>query len=428
MAASDRKPCIIFRPAPGWGFWSNFTCVLQGLDHADREGQLPVIDMERHRTRYSEDEDGEVLGTRNAWEYFFEQPSGMSVTTALALGADEYEGDGSGPFMIIDFTEANVGAVRRRGRELVGKYIRVKPDVLDKVNEIIPPGVHPDILGVHVRGTDMRRGFHSSHPIPAPPQTYLEEAVALDRQNGFTRIFLASDEAETIELFRMHFGNRLITTTAHRTPAGQDLGDGYDWLFRSSRPLHKYRLGLEVLLDALLLARCGHLLCGCSNLSQAAMYFSDAGQVVRFVPPIWRVPPCEKEHSVGRAFVASFAPLAAGLSREALTQHLEEMRLILEAVENARAEALRMAEQDSRERMSALQAQLTEAEKNGKRMAAEVALLKKQIAADGRKGDDLSLKHSRLEGRVRFLMDWWTWLGWRLRPWKKPSWRHTPFR
>jgi hypothetical protein len=357
---------------------------------------------------------------------FFEQPSGISVTEALIQDAEEYQGEVLGTFMLFDYTDAD--EVRRRGRELVGKFVRVKSEVQARVDETIPVGVHQDILGVHVRGTDMRRDFHSLHPIPAHPQTYLEEAIALDRKQGFTRIFLGCDEVETVELFRNHFESRLITTTAHRTPVGKDLGKGYGWLFHENRPLHRYLLGLEVLLDALLLARCGHFLCGCSNVSQAVMYLSDESQEVHFVPPIWRVPLHERDDSVGREFVASFPPLSAALSPEALAQQLEEMRLVLEAAENSRAQALRTIEKDNAEKIATLQAQLAEAEEIRRHLDSEMKALKREVTAAHEETEGLSSMRSRLECRVRYLMDWWTWLGWRLRPWKKPSWRHGPLK
>jgi hypothetical protein len=406
--------------------------VLQGLDHADLSGHLPVIDMERYRTRYNEDDDSGVLGTRNAWEYYFEQPAGITVSQALQLDPLEYRGDVIGRF--ISGPEDDLSqALVERGRELVKRFVRVKPYVLAKADAVLPPGVHGDVLGVHVRGTDMRRGYCASHPIPAPPLAHLEEAAALDREHAFTRVFLASDESETVELFQKQFGDRLLTINAHRTSAAQETSHSYEWLFEAPRELHRYHLGLEVLLDALLLSRCGSLLCGISNVSRAASYFSEDRQSVRYLAPIWRLPAHAGGPSLGRSFLALFPPSPGPPSSGVLVAHVEELHRILELAENAHAETARELQAAQAELAqfvtapaASLQAQLDQAVQAQEQVRIKLQDARETAAVARKDVKKISTRLARLEMRVRCMMDWWTWLGWRIRPWKKPSWRHHP--
>ncbi|HSI62233.1 MAG TPA: hypothetical protein VLE43_03920 [Candidatus Saccharimonadia bacterium] len=385
--------------------------------------------MERYPTRYNEDDDSGVLGTRNAWEYYFEQPAGITVSQALQLDPLDYRGDVIGRF-IGGPEEESSDALAERGRELVKKFVRVRPDVLAKVDAVLPSGVHGDVLGVHVRGTDMRRGYYALHPIPASSLAYVEEATALDRQHTFARVVLACDESETVELFQKQFGDRLLTMNAHRTSAAQHMSERYEWLFESQRELHRYHLGLEVLLDALLLSRCGSLLCGISNVSRAARWFSDDRQSVHYVAPIWRLPAHAGGPSLGRSFLASFPPPFAAPSSDAHVAHVEELHRILELAENAHAETARQLQAVQAELAlsvkldlsESLRAQLEQAARAQERARGEL-----QAAATARKDmKKIAPRLARLEMRVHHIMDWWTWLGWRLRPWKKPSWRHRP--
>ena len=285
--SNTELPYIIYRRTPGAGFWSNFSCVLQGLDDADLRGLPPVVDMERHTTFYNEKEP--IHGTRNAWEYYFEQPSGIGVAQAAVKGATDNGGRSPGRFVGIQATIPPPETLKR-GRFLVGRYIRVREDVNALADAILPRGVNPKVLGVHIRGTDLRQGTYPGHHIPDVREAYLERAIDLDNQHNFTSIFLATDEIENIELFRTHFGERLLTTDAHRTSQKTVTAHNMAWLLDVPRRHHKYLLGREVLIDVLLLARCGHFICGVSNVASATAYFSADSQCVHPIPSLWITP------------------------------------------------------------------------------------------------------------------------------------------
>lgn len=74
----DKTFFVIRRRPPGWGFYSNIFFVLQGLEHAQKNGFIPVVDMENYWI-------GElsslrkINGTSNAWCYFFNQVSEYSL-------------------------------------------------------------------------------------------------------------------------------------------------------------------------------------------------------------------------------------------------------------------------------------------------------------------------------------------------------------
>lgn len=392
MSPGSKQPYIIYRNPPGWGFWSNFTIVLQALDYADLNDFAPVVDMERHITRYNEDDDS-ALGTKNAWEYYFEQPAGLSVAEALRLDPNPPDNQSRdfGRFIHVQNIEPP-SDVLARARQLVARYVRIKPNVLAEADSILQPGVHSDILGIHVRGTDMRKANATGHVVPATDDAYLEQALALDRKHSFSRIFLACDEIETVSLFTEHFGERLMTSKAHRTSAAAPVSLDYQWLFRPQRQLHRYLLGLEVLVDTLLLARCGHLLCGISNVSHCAMYFSNERQTIHPVPPVW-IRAKHKEPSWAHSFLDIWPKPYVPLSPAVLRGHAQQLQRLLEETVNSRTEAQQLVNDLQRKNES---------------------------------GEDIPTHVGLLKSRIDHLVNRWTWLGWRLMPWTKPSWRHHP--
>lgn len=265
---------IIYRHSPGAGFWSNFFVMLAGIHEADKKNLIPVVDMERYPTHYNEEI--EFFGLGNAWEYYFEQPGRVSLTEALQGNFTDNQGRGvfSHPVSIQPPKDKII-----RAKELINKYIKVKNYIIDEANSIISPGLHFNIVGIHVRGTDRRKGA-PKHLLTANDEVYLQKARELDLHHNFLHIFLACDEIETVDLFKKEFGKRLIVTDAYRVSQNTKIRGGYDWLFKANRPFHRYLLGKEVLIDVLLLARCGHLICGPSNVSHAAIYFSESPQYI----------------------------------------------------------------------------------------------------------------------------------------------------
>jgi hypothetical protein len=416
MESNTNRPYIIYR-RKGAGFWSNFFWIMEGLEYADRHGLVPVVDMERYPSRYTEtsEEAALELGTRNGWEYYFEQPA---LTLAEALAADPLDNKGiKNNLLDVRHGDPAQAYPIAKARALREKYVRVKPDILRQADVIIPPGQHENILGVHVRGTDLLTGDHISHPLTCPMICYLERAVALDQKHHFGQIFLATDELESVTAFHEQFGPRLVTIDAHRTPANQETARDYQWLFGHDRPFHRYRLGLEVLLDVLLLARCGHLLGSMSSVIGGARMFASEAQQLHILPPLWWTADSDKT-SQGFLRTKLFGDLPAGFSEAAHLAIIDVLRRNLARVEGSCGTALQRSNEIGRK---------TEAQR------AHIAELQAQNQAIREKIQEVraDLKHARviinrLQRRVLKLVDAWTRLGWIFFPWTRPAWRKAP--
>ena len=58
-------------------FFLNFFFVLGHIIYAEQNGFEQIVDMHHYPTLYNEKQ--KIDGKRNAWEYYFEQPSDLSV-------------------------------------------------------------------------------------------------------------------------------------------------------------------------------------------------------------------------------------------------------------------------------------------------------------------------------------------------------------
>ena len=117
------------------------------------------------------------------------------------------------------------------------------------------------VLGVHIRGTDMR--VAKSHWAP-PTLFQIGKTVddALSRAD-FSHLLVATEDETALRFMTRRYGERVITTDSLRTSTRRKLVH-----LSSSIPQYRYFLGLQVLRDAWLLASCAGLVSGHSNVSE----------------------------------------------------------------------------------------------------------------------------------------------------------------
>jgi hypothetical protein len=164
-----------------------------------------------------------------------------------------------------------MAAKRRLGREFVGRYVRPKPRVLDKVERLAERLIGPGpTLGVHIRGTD----FYYARP--TAPDAYFRAIEARLRELGITdfRIFVATDQAQFVTAFERRFPGRVATSDALRST-----NDVAPFRMSDAGP---YRKGEDVLVDILLLSRCDYLFKSVSAVGEYAMWFNPALECTDF--------------------------------------------------------------------------------------------------------------------------------------------------
>lgn len=278
-----KKYYIIRRPEPGAGFFSNYFWVLGHIVFARKIGYVPIVDMQNYKTLYSEDVP--VLGERNAWNYYFEDVD--SICLGEALNSKKYIY--SKEKYLAKYCEKYASIPYRYPTEeminyyapIIAKYMRIKPDIVRKFQEDWRQKIieGQDILGVHIRGTDMKNNL--GHPMPATAARYIEITKNILSENSqITMIFLASDEIEVIKSYMKwlegtHY--KLIVNDAFRADKSSEkkLVGIHEMNIVNERSYHKYNLGLEVLNDAWCLAKCDYLLCGHSNITNIAILWNN---------------------------------------------------------------------------------------------------------------------------------------------------------
>ena len=215
------KYYVIIRSEGGAGFFSNYFWVMGHVAFAEKMGYIPVVDMENYPTLYSEEEP--VDGTNNAWNYYFENIGNVGLDEVYAsgryiMGKDKYLTKYAEKYSMFPYRYPSERMIAYYA-PIIKKNLRIKESLVNEYKRvwIEKTSGSNNILGIHIRGTDMKNNL--GHPMPASVAEYI-------RRTGESVAFSTSD-----------------------------------------RKLHHYRLGMEVLRDQYTLTHCAGIVCGYSNIT-----------------------------------------------------------------------------------------------------------------------------------------------------------------
>lgn len=214
-------------------------------------------------------EDHPIHGTRNVFEYYFQQPCGISLKSALQSknvvfdwNNDDYGFNDSfhvgGP---VDYTFKNSDI--KQFAELQKKYIKFQPSIEKKLLKQTQRLLgNRKVVAVHARGTDYKVPY-KGHPIAISPEDYLETAKILADKIGATHIFLATDDITILNLFKNDLGDKLI----YFNDVIRSEGTVWNCYVKSDVKNPHFRLGYEIIRDVFAMASCDGFVCGLSYVS-----------------------------------------------------------------------------------------------------------------------------------------------------------------
>lgn len=255
------------------GFFGELKIALLKLYFADRRGFTPYIYWGTDNLYH---EEKEVLGTTNAFLYYFEPVSNVSDSSNagyLIKAKDEHIDNVEKELnsKAYNISEEYYDALVRMLKKYIVYNTTTREYLQKSFSELIGD---KKTLAVHFRGTDYRRQYNN-HPIFVTAEEELEIAKDIFAKGEYEQIFLATDEIDAVELFKEYFGDRLVYyPDVYRASAD---GEGDSVAFSDvKRENHHYKLGLEVLRDQYTLSACDGLICGISNITLIARAMRDA--------------------------------------------------------------------------------------------------------------------------------------------------------
>jgi len=156
--------------------------------------------------------------------------------------------------------------MRIRANEVVKKYFRFQPFLLDRAQKVNPvDSASAPCLAVHLRNSD-KEGIHRKK---FPPNKFRDYLVAFARAGG-KHIYIASDNSGSLNYVFEHFPSAI--TKMIRTQGPFVVRPSWKWPAHMMEKHH--RTNAEALVDAMAMSKCQILLHGNSALSEAAIYLN----------------------------------------------------------------------------------------------------------------------------------------------------------
>ena len=255
--------------SPGSGFFSNISYVINHLKVADNYGFVPVVDMENFPNFYNEiDSDSlpsQSAGKKNSWDYYFKPVSNYSLSDVYqSKSVIVTDGNWSSNMTMSITSDLQLNRIYQ-------KYVSVTDEIQQLVDEFASSRfTGHKVLGIHFRGQEMKTA--AGHSFPPTPKQMLTKANALIAKHGFTRIFLVTEEKSYLDIFEREFGSMVVCRDSYKTYNK----NSYKIYPRKN---HRFLLGRDILIDALVLSETDGLLCGDSNVTEYSRFVGGEPEV-----------------------------------------------------------------------------------------------------------------------------------------------------
>ncbi len=235
-------PALSVRPGLA-GFFGQVFTTLNGIRFAELN-RLRANVFWGQNSPYFEAEKGP-----NAWNYYFETTdfdfSGRRCRSGLSLpyrpGAHDY-------------TPNDGLSVRQSVGHALKAWCQPRPEIVEAVAAFAHAHFGTgQMLGVHVRLTDAAAGAEERRTVGL--NTFFSAVDAWMSISSQGNIYLATDDSRVVAAFEQRYPGRVSFQDCLRSQDGTSIHGHYDAGVAGS----PYQKGLEVLVDALLLARCNQL-------------------------------------------------------------------------------------------------------------------------------------------------------------------------
>ncbi len=245
------------------GMFSTLQYVLAHIHIAEAFGMIPVVDFENFWTVYTSYKS--LNGTKNTWLWFFKSISPYSLEEVYSsknvfFGNGEYNWNMGHYFSDHNFFN------------IYSKYIVLQSEIVKQIDEYkntlnFKRGER--ILGIQFRGWE--QNVTASHPFGPTVKQMFSCTNEIMKKYNIDRIYLATEQQEYHDAYIKRYGEKVIFTPYFMTKKGIN---AYK-IKPEPRANHLYHCGIEIIINAFLLAECtGILHCG-TNVSTFAKFLNN---------------------------------------------------------------------------------------------------------------------------------------------------------
>ena len=211
----DKTFLIIRRVSEIEGHFSIINSVLGHLARADKEGLLPVVDMQNHYNSIWQTED--KRGIENAWEYFYHQPANYNLSD-IKKSQNIIHTEGGYPYNGPSYVNIIAGSQELLfWHQLYLKYIQFNQPTLNylqgKVDKFQVS--ERNVLGVSIRrgiewGQKTTNAWFSGYARHPEIDEVIHKTADILKQSHCDYLFLSIDDHEGLAKMKGAFGSKLL--------------------------------------------------------------------------------------------------------------------------------------------------------------------------------------------------------------------------
>ena len=256
---NDKSPFYI---GPVHNLLANYFYVLSHIQYAKTKGWIPVVDQLHYPVYNSQKEP--INGTTNAWEYFWQQPGGISLEEAyqsknVVLSKQSWFWQWDMGYNPHGYQDEQCLAFYRNLSHSTTLNAQTQVYV-DLVRRRVLPA-KKKILGVNVRlgAHALQSERHGAgHPIQPEIDDLISKAKKWFAAWEMDFVLVTSDAQVVVDRFREAFGEKLLVFCRLRAEVGKEYGlDKNKEMYQKA---NLYQTSLDYLAEMELLASCDGLI------------------------------------------------------------------------------------------------------------------------------------------------------------------------
>lgn len=259
---------IIRRDNPYIGLLTFVSVFLGHIAYAIEKGYIPVIDMQNYPNLYLEENE---VGKKNAWELFFDQPFGVTLSdipnNSKVIYSPKYIHPLS-PFINSLYDEKESIFWKKISNKFL-RFNNVTNDYyMSEYNKLIKG---KKVLGLLYRGTDYIRLKPKNHPIQPSIEQYIEVIKKCVLEWGdFDCYYIATEDQEIVNELDRIFPNKILVNDRQYYNQISDIR--YLAEAKFDRENDRYLKGLEYLSSIKLLSNADFIIAGLCAGTYAANF------------------------------------------------------------------------------------------------------------------------------------------------------------
>lgn len=252
---NSNKIFLIIKRSPGGGFFSNLIYVIKYLDYAFKQKYIPIIDMENFPTKYNQKNN--INNIKNIWELYFNKVSNYKLKDVyqsknVIFSKDKFD------VHLDDYKNLKL-------KQIFLKKIKINKKIINDSLSFFKKNLNDDSIGIHLRGTDQKiTPGHHLPPTIYEIQILIEKRI---KKNSNTKFFLVTEEKKYYDILKKKYKKFIFAYPSFRANNIKDFN-------YSLRKNHRNKLGIESLIESLILSYCKELIFCNSNIPLFSIFVS----------------------------------------------------------------------------------------------------------------------------------------------------------